>query len=70
MGRKALAAPKERHHVHLTQGSWERLTELYAPHGITPSAVIAKLVDHHIRRVEETANVSPSSMKVEGLLDE
>lgn len=50
-------APKERKHVHLTEGAWEKLTQLYSPKGITPSSVIAQLVDFHIRRIEEKANL-------------
>ena len=49
--------PKERKHVHLTEGAWDKLTQLYAPKGITPSSVIAQLVDFHIRRIEEKANL-------------
>lgn len=57
MSRRASGLPKERHHVHLTQGFWQRLGELYSSQGITPSSVIDQLVGHHIRRVEEKANV-------------
>lgn len=56
MPRRA-TAPKERKHVHLTEGAWEKLTQLYGPKGITPSSVIAQLVDFHIRRIENKANL-------------
>lgn len=43
----------ERKHVHLTEGSWDELDVLYAPQGITPSNVIRRLVDFHLKKVRE-----------------
>lgn len=60
MPRRA-GSPKERKHVHLTEGAWDRLTELYKSQGISPSSVISRLVDFHIKRVEEKANRSAKS---------
>jgi len=57
MARTRNSVIKERHHVHLSQGAWEKLTELYKPQGISPSRVIAQLVDFHLRRIEEKANL-------------
>lgn len=48
--------PKERRHIHLSVGAWERLTELYSSQGVTPSSVIAQLVDFHLRKVDERIN--------------
>lgn len=59
MPRKS-ADPKERHHVHLYEGDWARLTEIYEGERITPSGVIAKLVRFHIKRIEEKANILAS----------
>ena len=57
MSRRKSSIIKERHHVHLSHGAWERLAELYRPQGITPSRVIAQLVDFHLKRIEEKANL-------------
>jgi len=66
---------KERKHIHLTEGSWDRLTELYQPQGVTNSHVIDQLVSFHLRRVDEKialkagakANVQPEPEDVEDL---
>lgn len=41
--------------MHLTEGAWAELEVIYKSQNITPSSVIARLVDHHIRRVKERA---------------
>ncbi len=64
MSRSKNKVRKERRHVHLSEGSWDRLTELYKPQGITPSSVIDKLVSFHLRRIDEKANVVVSSETV------
>ncbi len=61
MSRRA-GPPKERKHVHLTEGAWDKLVELYGPKGITPSSVIAQLVDFHLRRIEEKANLKMAQL--------
>jgi len=57
MPRRKSSVIKERHHIHLSHGAWDRLAELYRPQGITPSHVIAQLVDFHLKRIEEKANL-------------
>lgn len=44
---------KERKHVHLTEGRWDRLTELYKPQGLSPGSVIDRLVGHHLKKLDE-----------------
>lgn len=60
---------KERHHIHLTEGSWERLTELYASQGITPSSVIDKLVTSHLKRLDERIAQKMQTVRPEALED-
>lgn len=56
MGRRPGIA-KERKHIHLTEGRWDELTELYRPQGITPSFVIDQLVGFHLKRINEKINL-------------
>ena len=56
MGRTA-GPPKERKHVHLSEGYWDELTDLYKPQGISPSHVINQLVGFHLKRIREKMNL-------------
>lgn len=69
MGRRA-GPPKERRHIHLSVGSWDKLVELYGPQGITPSGVIDQLVTKFLRRVEEKASVKLAKMTQTQPVDE
>lgn len=73
MGRRASGIIKERKHIHLTEGRWDRLTDLYKPQGISPSEVIDKLVGFHLKRIDEKINLkagrAPAAQEVEEDID-
>lgn len=61
MGRTA-GPVKDRKHVVLTEGRWDRLVELYGASGISPSHVIDQLVGFHLKRIDEKVALKKGSM--------
>ncbi len=61
MGRSA-GPIKDRKHVVLTEGRWDRLVELYGSSGISPSHVIDQLVGFHLKRIDEKVALKRGAM--------